>query len=233
MCFGVYDTTLHHAPITQIINCIGYHERMGTQTVIYNLENLEPTADLPRELQDLQQLRQAGLPIARIVIIPAAFEESFYRLNNLPEQLQLLFSHVDLHDPDEDDIEDIIPEAQALLKHHYLLDETIDQVYTAIQDLAFDLRVRRSEASGLLASRGRPALLALKTLWSADWSFEAIMQRLQQSPSIALEARPILIHAADEPVPSTLRKQWQPALPPDRQVWWQTEVGITRLGSLA
>ena len=147
------------------------------------------------ELQALITLKQAGLRVAPVLIAPAEMEERFYRLNNLPEQLNALFKHLDLRDPDEDDIEELAPRAIALLKTHYLLDETIDLFYESLTPLPSRVRVRRPGEDGVSVLKGRPALIALKQLWADAWTFEALMTRLTRETSIALEARPVLIHS--------------------------------------
>lgn len=150
------------------------------------------------EIGALYTLHRAGYAVAPILVVPAAVEERFYRLNNLPEQLNSLFAGINLSDPDEDDIEELAPEAMQLFQQHYLLDEFIDAFYEALGPLAPTLKVRRAGAAGQPSAKGRPTLLALKALWAADWSFEALMARLAHTRSIALEARPVLISPADE-----------------------------------
>ena len=155
------------------------------------------------EVAALYKLQEAGLGVAPLRVVPAAAEESFYRLNNLPTRLNALFAGVDAGDPDEDDVEELAPEAQRLLMTHYLLDEFVDLFYEGLAGLPGRVRLRRPQRAGqarLLghkASKGRPALLALKTLWAEDWSFEALMTRLQGG-GVALTARPVLVASANE-----------------------------------
>lgn len=148
------------------------------------------------ELRDLKVLGECGLPVAEIVVVPAALEEEFYRLNNLNIRLRQMFAAVDMSDPDDDEIEDIAPEAKRLVKGHYLLDEFIDGFYQATSELPSPVRVRRPGESGLVSSPGRPALLALKRSWCADWEFDSLWSRLSGSGSLLPEPRPVLIHAA-------------------------------------
>ncbi|MEJ2665717.1 MAG: hypothetical protein P8Z81_01230 [Deinococcales bacterium] len=151
-----------------------------------------------RELATLLELARAGLPVAPVVVVPAAVEERFYRFNNLPDRLIAAFADVDPEDPDEDDVEEAVPVAQALIRQHYLLDEVIDAFYAATRNLPPELRIRRPEHDGETAARGRPALLALKHAYQRDWSFEAVWARLQARDAIALEARPVLVHGAED-----------------------------------
>lgn len=150
------------------------------------------------ELADLEALRAAGVRVTELIVIPAAAEERFYRLNNLPRRLHAVFDGVDVEDPDEDDVEDAFPAARTLVAESYLLDEFIDAFYDATAPLPVDLRVRRPSGDGELAGRGRPSLLAYKHLLQDDWSFDAVWHRLQRAHSIGLEARPVVFHDADE-----------------------------------
>jgi hypothetical protein len=47
--------------------------------------------------------------------------------------------------------------------------------------------------SGQRATRGRPALLAVKTLWADAWSFDSLMARLEQDATLAPQAQAIII----------------------------------------
>ncbi len=147
------------------------------------------------EIHQLKRLADAGLTIAPILIVPASLEEYFYRLNNLPAQLSSIFAKVKPKNPDEDEVEDAVPQAQALLKRHYLLDEVIDMFYEQLEFLPERVVVRRANSNGKTVSKGRPALMALKEVWTEDWSFEAVLARLEHTQTIGLEARPTLITA--------------------------------------
>jgi hypothetical protein len=148
-----------------------------------------------KEVQDLKKLHDAGLMVAPILVVPASLEEHFYRLNNLPAQLRAIFAKIKPKNPDEDDVEDAVPQAQALLKRHYLLDEIIDMFYEQLEFLPERVTVRRAGSEGKTVTKGRPTLMALKDLWVHDWSFEAVLERLERSQTIGLEARPTLITA--------------------------------------
>ena len=170
------------------------------------LVTLGETPQLEPELSALQRLSDAGLTLAPLRVVPDEVEETFYRTNNLPAQLNALFRGLDLSNPDEDDIEELAPEAQGLLKAHFLLDGTIDLFYEGLAPLPSRVRVRRpgqvDEGAGVTATRGRPALIALKNTWVADWSFDSLMARLERNHSVALQARPVLVSAAGlEPTP--------------------------------
>lgn len=146
------------------------------------------------EIAVLQALQQAGFPLAALRVLPAEVEENFYRLNNLPHQLKAVLAAVDLDNPDEDDVEDAAPLAQQLIAKHYLLDEFIDVFYEGLQALPARIQLRRvGSLHARQASKGRPSLLALKDLWRDDWTYDALMRRIHQEHSIALQARPIII----------------------------------------
>ena len=162
------------------------------------LTDIAAAADAAPELEALARLAAAGVRLAPLRVVPAAAEETFYRLNNLPAQLSALFADLELSDPDEDDLEERAPEAQALLRQHFLLDEFVDLFYAGLAGLPTRLRVRRLngpgvDAEGRVVTRGRPALLALKDTWTDDWSFEALWARASSTGSVALAARPVLL----------------------------------------
>ena len=161
----------------------------------------DPAATADRtspELAALARLAAAGVRLAPLRVVPAAAEETFYRLNNLPAQLSALFAKLDLSNPDEDDLEERAPAAQALLRQHFLLDEFVDLFYAGLVGLPPRLRVRRpnepgTQESGRVVTKGRPALLALKDTWTDDWTFDALWTRTTREGTVALTARPVLL----------------------------------------
>jgi hypothetical protein len=160
------------------------------------------------ELAALQRAAQAGLELTPLVVVPRRVETDYYRLNNLPERLVALFRGVDLLDPDEDDLEEIAPAAQQLVASHALLEEVVEALYGALRGLAQEVVVRRAGAGGERVSTGRPALLALKRVWCADWGADALAERLLSGGGLAPEARPVLLHEPPErqldPLPEPL-----------------------------
>ncbi|MCA9836086.1 MAG: hypothetical protein KC422_04205 [Trueperaceae bacterium] len=164
------------------------------------LETSDLSPQWPEELSQLWTLKE-HYEVSATLIVPASMEELFYRSNNLAAQLLKLFKEVDFSDPDEDDIEELEPQALALFKKHFLLDEVIDPFYAALKPLAAQVQVRRAGETGLLSGKGRPTLLAIKELWARPWSFETIVERLERTQSIAVEARPILIQAVSQGEP--------------------------------
>ncbi len=166
------------------------------------LAELPVSPEEPAELGALRKLAAAGFKVSPLGVVPADVEETFYRLNNLPSQLKALFSGLDLTDPDEDDLEERAPDAQRLVRTHFLLDEFVDLFYAGLGALPARVRVRRpyplapgtlEPSSGRVVTRGRPALLALKETWADDWSFGALGARTALTQSVALSARPVLL----------------------------------------
>jgi hypothetical protein len=190
-----------------------------------------PPPELPGEPAELAALA-AELPLAPRVWIPAEAEEAFYRLNHLPPRLAALFEGVASHDPDEDDVEDLAPAARALLAGHALLDEWVDAFYEPTSELGDRLRVRRPGATGRTGAAGRPALLALRRTWAEAWSDEAVLARLRASGSVALDAAPVLVHAADDaPAPPELASRVAEILGGPRAAFCLPDGRLTRLGS--
>lgn len=158
------------------------------------------------ELTALAALADAGWRW-RGVAVAAAFEDGFYRLNNLPTLLAALYHDLNPADPDEDIVEEVEADALALVGQHYLLDEAVDAFYDAIALLPADLVVRRAgDADGRLVSHRRAALLALKHLYQDDWRAAAVLDRLALTASLAIDARPVLLGPAhDRPDPELSR----------------------------
>lgn len=171
------------------------------------LSTLDTSTGEP-EIDHLLTLADCGLPVAQVVVVPAAAEEEFYRLNNLSLRLEALFRAVDVDDPDDDDIEDIAPAAQRLVSNHYLLDEFIDAFYESTSFLPEELRVRRPGSVGVESRRGRPSLLALKRAWCEEWTFASLWRRLSQEHVLLPAARRVLLHVAPLPgrLPASLER---------------------------
>lgn len=180
------------------------------------------------ELGALRALDQAGVEVATVTVVPAAVEERFYRLNNLPERLLSVFADVDPADPDEDDLEERAPEAVRLIERHFLLEEFIDAFYEHLEPLPGRIVVRRAGGSGQEAARGRPALLALKRLWASDWTFDALVDRLQTQATFALEARDVFVHGVDAPATERLAGAAHEVLGRGFDIWATPQAAVTR-----
>lgn len=158
----------------------------------------EAEIDAAPEILATQRLLAAGMPCGWLVV-PAALEERFYRFTNLPARLRQAFAEVDPDDPDEDLVEEAAEAAADAFAQSFLLDEAIDAFYAGLEGLAASVLVRRADAGpSRTAARGRPALLAWKRLYADDWSVDAVMARLRARRSLALDARPVVVHDAAE-----------------------------------
>lgn len=155
------------------------------------------THDDANELAWLLRAEQAGVPVTPMVVVPVAVETSFYALNNLAEQLRRLFDGVVSDDPDEDDLEELAPEAIALVRSHALLDEVIERLYESFAVLPTDVIVRRAGSAGSVTRRGRAALLELKRTWASEWEVAAIAARLRAGQGLAPRPSPLVVHDAD------------------------------------
>ncbi|BBN93980.1 hypothetical protein DEIGR_102539 [Deinococcus grandis] len=138
------------------------------------------------------------------VIVPPAFEEAFYRGGNLPEQLRRLFSKVRPARIDEDALEPLAAQAQALIRTSYLMDDAVQAFYRTLARASFPagavVRVRRPDATlgedAPFLAPGTATLQAMKRVWAQDWTFDAVLERLDSAGSVALEARSTLLHPA-------------------------------------
>lgn len=139
------------------------------------------------------------------LLVPATFEEAFYRQNNLPEQLRRLFSPIRPARIDEDALEPLTAQAQALIRTSYLLDDAVQHFHRALRAASLDHTPLHARRPGTLHAESAPhqppgthasgtaALHAVKRLWAHDWAFEAVLERLDSAGSVALEARPTLL----------------------------------------
>lgn len=153
---------------------------------------------LSPELQAIRSLKEAGWRWPG-VIVGSALEEQFYRLNNLPRQLTAAYLGLDPADPDEDIVEEAEPDAVRLIAEHYLLDETVDAFYEALDALPSTVVLRRPDShGGRKATHLRGALLELKHLFQDDWRTDALLDRLALTASLAIDARPVVITAGVE-----------------------------------
>lgn len=148
------------------------------------------------ELGWLWRAQRDGLPVTPMIVVPTGVEIGFYRLNNLPQRLQALFAGVDLVDPDEDDLEELAPAAEALVRDHALLAEVIEALFAAFEALPAMLAVRPSGSPGVEAARGAPVLYALKRSWADAWRDDRLARRLLSGGALAPEPRPFVIHDA-------------------------------------
>ena len=137
-------------------------------------------------------------------VIPSGFEEGFYRHTNLPPQLSALFAAIRPQRIDEDLLEPLCVQAVALILGSALLDDQVQQLYLALRNAELGsgpVHLRRPGVrhSQLAQARvpGTEVLHALKRLWADDWTFVAVLDRLDTSGSVALEAAPVLVIRGD------------------------------------
>ncbi len=156
-----------------------------------------PAAQVGTETQLLARFA-AQLPAA--FVLEAAFEESFYRRANLPEQLARLFLPITPRRIDEDLLEGLCHKAALLVRTSALMDDSVQLLLRAVGNAGLasgEFHVRRPDQRRSEGGRARPpgneVLFALKRLWGSDWAFEAVLTRLDTAGSIALEASPALI----------------------------------------
>lgn len=193
------------------------------------LVNYHPASTEP-EIIDLQALTECGFPVARMVVVPSAVEEEFYRLNNLAVQLEAHFAGIDPSDPDDEDIEDLAPGAEVLVNGRYLLDEFIDRFYELISSLPDDVRVRRPGENGSSGRGGRGSLLSVKRAWSSDWLFEPLWARLSSGGPLLPTPRGLLLHAAAlDPLPHALARDASALLGKPLSLFGEPATGISRI----
>ncbi len=217
-----------------LLHCYAFSMSSANNLLPKALSQLAPTdpAFQEKEIHDLKRLADTGLDVAPILVVPASLEEHFYRLNNLPAQLSTIFAKIKPKNPDEDDLEDAVPQAQALLKRHYLLDEVIDMFYEGLEFLPERVTVRRSGSEGKTVTKGRPTLMALKDIWTEDWSFEAVLERLERHQTIGLEARATLITAKSTgKAGSEVLKQAKNVLGREVELAVNEVLGITKIST--
>lgn len=136
------------------------------------------------------------------MLVPAAYEEEFYRRANLPEQLSRLLAPLNPQRLDEDLLETLAAQAQAQVRASSLLDDAVQLLYRALGNAGLSLgEVHARRPGGREAETaqvtppGTAALQALKRLWVRDWTFEALRTRIDDTGGIGLEARPTLLLA--------------------------------------
>lgn len=135
-------------------------------------------------------------------VLDPGFEEGFYRNANLPEQLARLYAAINPNRVDEDALEPLCVQAEGLVRGSALLDDSVQLFYRALGNAGLasgELHLRRPDEahteSATSTPPGTPVLHALKRVWAFDWTFESVLARLDDTGSVALEARPVLLLA--------------------------------------
>ena len=194
----------------------------------------EPAASdaSPGAADELAWLRRAeahGVPVAPMAVVPPQVEADFYRWNNLPERIEALLAGLDPRDPDEDDVEDLLPTVSAWVRDHALLDAVVDTFYDALGGLPSRLTVRRPGAPGSPALRGRPALIAVKRVWAEDWLLAPSLARAHGGRGWLPAPRPVLIHTADVRADPAVAAAAARALDRPIHAWSDPEGRLARL----
>jgi hypothetical protein len=149
------------------------------------------------ELAWLRRAQELGVPVAPMAVVTDVVERDFYRLAQLGPRVASHFAHVDPRDPDEDDLEDLAPDVAAWVLDAALLVEVVEGFFEAQAGLPPRVRVRRPGSEGVLAVRGRPALVAVKRTWAAAWAPAAVKARVAAGGGWLPEPSPVLVHGAD------------------------------------
>ena len=95
-------------------------------------------------------------------------------------------------------------QAQALIRTSYLMDDAVQAFYRTLARASFPagavVRVRRPDAAlgedAPFVAPGTATLQAMKRVWAQDWTFDAVLERLDSAGSVALEARSTLLYPA-------------------------------------
>lgn len=196
----------------------------GVDTLVANAE--------PAAVAELAWLRRAealGVPIAPMAVVTPEVERDFYRLAQLEPWVRARFADVDPRDPDEDDLEELAPEVAAWVLDSALLVEVVEGFYEALRGLPDRVRVRRPGGDGLLALRGRPALVAVKRVWAADWAPHALAARLAAGGDWLPEPRPVLVHAAAVHADPTVAAAATAAIGREVAAWCDGDGRLARL----
>lgn len=157
------------------------------------------------------ETRRLAFHAARLpagMVVPPAFEEGFYRAANLPEQLRNLLAPIQPSRIDEDLLETLAERAEALVRTSYLSDDAVQLFYRALGNAGLtsgEVHARRPDGREVETARvtppGTAALHALKRLWARDWTFDALLTRLDDTGRVGLEARATLLFAGPPGVP--------------------------------
>ncbi len=158
-------------------------------------------APVGSELWNLTQLESQGFELG-LLALPAAIEETYYRLGGLPARIAAHYRGLDPADPDEDILEEAWEALERQLAESYLLDEVVDALFDA-----FGALLARGPGRALVRRQGeagsevdepsrRSLLLALKRAYREEWTPERVTLRLRRTGGLAPESAPVLVHLA-------------------------------------
>ena len=183
--------------ILQITHWLGdshaFLEARGNLPAVSVLCSFEEATHLPVALVGTEV---GALTKSRGFVFTSLGEEQFYLSNNLPEQLRELFKPLNPRRLDEDLLEVLSKKAQKKVLDAILLEDFVAFAYTAFKNVGLEGRfyLRRPLDKHLEpASNRREMLLALKRLWAFDWSFEQVLERLDETGSVGLDARAVYV----------------------------------------
>ncbi|MHA0035791.1 hypothetical protein ACXXDK_13225 [Deinococcus sp. PESE-38] len=112
-----------------------------------------PVTEVGQDTHRLAAQGTAGM------LVPAAFEEAYYLGVNLPEQLARLFAPVNPQRIDEDLLDGLCEQAQALVRGSSLSDDAVQLFYRALKNAGLDsgpLELRRPDEPQREAAQVRP-----------------------------------------------------------------------------
>ena len=158
------------------------------------LRPLVPLAESREEgvVARLRQRLAAGEDLPPAWVVPAWVEEEFYRLNNLRFQIERLFAGVWGVRVDEEALARAADAARELVRGSYLVAERAE-AFTAALPPRGPFVLRRPEGGAEeTAPAPLEALWALKRLWAARWSLDAVIER---GPGGWPEPAPVLVEA--------------------------------------
>lgn len=169
------------------------------------------------------------MPVTPMAIVTDVVERDFYGLAQLEARVRAHFAHVDPRDPDEDDLEELAPAVAAWVLDAALLVEVVEGFYEAQAGLQARVRVRRPGTDGVLAVRGRPALVAVKRIWAAEWSPARLAARLAAGGDWMPVPAPVLVHGADVRPDAAAATAASAALGRDVDAWCDARGRLARL----
>lgn len=169
----------------------------------FTLGHLTPDeAPEASELATLSHLELAGFQLG-LLALPAAIEDTYYRLGGLPARIPAHYRGLDPADPDEDILEEAWEALEGPLAESYLLDEVVDALFDAFGALLAratgPVTVRRSGEPGFAVQSPsrRALLLALKRAYREEWTPARVTQRLQRTGNLTPESAPVIFHHSE------------------------------------
>lgn len=168
----------------------------------FSLRHLsESEAPAGSELWTLRRLEDEGHELG-VLGLPAAIEDSYYRLGGLPARIKEAYRGLDPADPDEDILEEAWEALEGPLSESFLLDDVVDALFDSfaalIERAPGPAVARRQGEAGLVVKEPsrRSLLLAMKRAMRVEWTPARVAERLARTASLALDAAPVVVHLA-------------------------------------